>query len=200
MRSIYGLFMIILLAGCKYAEVDPGKLFRSPQLDAKQLNESIHKFGIKTIINLRGPNPGKDWYDQERQVAEAHGVKMIDIPMSAGRLPHKHDLIKLLDAYRTAARPILIHCMAGVDRTGEAAAIYMMLYMGATREESLEMLSEKFGYIESMKPAKKYFIEHLWQGEEWARKEYEPCNGQYPYYDAANECQGHSSTPPDDES
>jgi hypothetical protein len=109
--------------------------------------------------------------------------------MSAERLPHRKDLIRLLDAFKNSPRPILLHCQAGVDRTGEASAIYEMLYMGKSKKEALEMLSLKFGYLESNEPAKIYFIRDVWQGETWAREQYFPCSGQYHFYDIkSSEC------------
>ena len=186
------------LSACYYYEVDEGKLYRSSQPSADDL-EKAAQAGIKTVINLRGASPGADWYEAEKAVTSAHGLLQIDIGMSAGRLPHRSDLIKLLDAFATAPRPILVHCKAGVDRTGEATAIYQMLYMNKTKEESLKMLSEKFGYFEANKPAKIYFIRDLWQGEQWAREEYKPCSGEYKFYDTNNiECQGENPGEDDD--
>lgn len=154
--------------------VDPGRYFRSGQLSKKTLKRKIELFGIRTIINLRGPNPGDRWYRNEKEVADQYGVKMIDIPMSANRIPHKEDLVKLLDAFRDSPRPILVHCQAGVDRTGEASAIYAMEYMGWSREEAMRMLSPRY-FNFGFKKAKHYFIREVYQGEEWARWEYEPC-------------------------
>jgi hypothetical protein len=76
--------------------------------------------------------------------------------------------------------------MAGVDRTGEAAAIYQMVYMGKSKKEALEMLGTQFAHFESNKPAKIYFIRDLWQDEEWARDGYEPCKQNYKFYDKNN--------------
>lgn len=164
--------------------VEDGKLYRSAQLEEKKLEKLVHEKGIKTIINLRGNKTGEKWYDDEVAVAARNNVILVDIGMSAKRLPHKKDLLALLKAYEDVPRPILIHCRAGVDRTGEAAAIYQMLYMGKTKKEALKMLSPKYGHFEMFMPAKKYFIRELWQGVEWANNQYDPCSGQYKYYDA----------------
>lgn len=178
----------LVLPACKYYEVDEGKVYRSAQPDARQLSEAASA-GIKTVINLRGPNPGKPWYDVEKEATTKAGILQIDIPMSADRIPHRKDLIALLDAFKKVPRPLLIHCMAGVDRTGEASAIYQMLYMGKSKEEALDMLSPEFGHFENIKPAKIYFIRDVWKGEAWARNQYDPCTGEYDHYDINNsEC------------
>ncbi len=205
-RLVLSAALFTTLASCdvvnNFYEVDEGKFFRSAQMSGEDFAKKIQEHGIKTVINLRGANPGEKWWQEEAEVMRAYGIVHINIPMSAGRLPHRRDLIELLDAYKSAPRPILIHCQGGADRTGEASAIYQMLYMGKTMEESLDMLHLKYRHIEKLKPAKIYFIKNVWQGEEWAYKEYNPCSGEYQYYDK-NEgaCSGQSpvDTPPGDD-
>ena len=89
--------------------------------------------------------------------------------------------------------PILIHCRAGADRTGEASAIYLMEYMDASREEALAALSFDYWHVEMFKPAKRYFIREVWQGERWARDVYEPCanDQEYDYFDKDKHCKAH---------
>lgn len=180
------LTLPFLLISCRFYEVDRGRLYRAPQPSAADLEKYINEGGIKTVINLRGENPGKDWYDAEERVLKKYNVNLVNISMSAKRLPHRDDLVKLLDTFETAQRPILIHCQSGVDRTGEAAAIYQMLYMNKSKKEALEMLGAEFFHIEQRMPAKKYFIRDLWQGEDWAREQYDPCVQNYKYYDKNN--------------
>lgn len=191
--------MSLLLSSCRFYEVDPGNLYRSSQPSETDLETYINEAGIKTIINLRGENPGKYWYDAEVAVAQRLQVNLISIPMSAGRLPHRADLIKLLDAFATAERPILIHCKAGADRTGEASAIYEMIYMGKTKEQALKMLTPQFAHFEKLMPAKRYFIGDLWVNERWAREEYDPCTQNYKFYDRNNgHCQKERQQPQSD--
>jgi hypothetical protein len=111
--------------------------------------------------------------------------------MGAGKLPRRQDLIALLDAYRFAPRPILIHCRAGADRTGEASAIYLQEYMQRSREEALEALTFDYWHVELFKPAKRYFIREVYRGEEWAREVYDPCapDQPYEYFNPARDCE-----------
>ena len=180
--SILGILLFLNIS-CRLVTVDPGQVYRSPQPTAEHLENYIQNYGIKTVINLRGENPSKQWWIEEHEIVKKYDLTFINISMSAKHLPHRKNLIKLLDAYKTAPRPILIHCLAGVDRTGEATAIYQMLYMGKSKEEALKMLTPEYGYFEKFKPAKKYFIEHVWQDENWAYEQYNPCLGQYKFYD-----------------
>ncbi len=171
------------ILGDNFYEVDAGKYYRSAQLSAASFEKYISQYKIQTVINLRGENPGEPWYQDEAEVMHRLNVNFINIPMSADRLPHKKDLITLLDAFKNAPRPILVHCQAGADRTGEASAIYQMIFMGKAKPDAIKMLSLKYGHIASLKPAKDYFVRDVWQGIDWAYQSYNPCVTKYQYYD-----------------
>ena len=195
-RNTWLIFALIMTSlagsGCRisanFHEVDKGKYYRSAQLTGEELDQGIPNLGIRTIISLRGGNPGDAWFDEEVAVAEKHGAKVVPIGMSAKRLPHRHSLIKLLDTFRDAERPILVHCLAGADRTGEATAIYMMEYMGKSKKKALSALSPRYLHIPISKPAKRYFIRQ-YQGQDWAYNTYDPCVQSYKYYDKAAYCE-----------
>jgi protein tyrosine phosphatase (PTP) superfamily phosphohydrolase (DUF442 family) len=169
-RSLaFVLLVPVVCSGCtNFYEVDRGKLYRSAQLSGPQLASLIERHGIRSVINLRGPNPGRAWYDAERVVTERLKVEQIDIPMSAGRLPYRRDLLKLLDAFDRAPKPILVHCLAGADRTGEAVGIYMIDHMGRTPAEALGALTPATFHFEFLHPTKRQFIRN-YGGRDWAR-------------------------------
>ena len=174
--------------GSNFHEIDPGRYYRSAQLSEKKLDHYMQKHGIKTVINLRGARPGADWYDEEVQVVEKNQGVLIDIGMSARRLPHRKDLMTLLEAFEKAERPILVHCQAGADRTGEASAIYQMLYMGKTKKQALKMLRLKYHHVEMFKPAKKYFIKKVWTDVDDMIENYHPCRANWKYYEKEEHC------------
>lgn len=182
------IFPVVLYAQNFY-EVDPDQYYRSAQLSKSEFKEYIKEYGIKTVINLRGANPGENWYDNEKEAMKEIGnIQHYDIPMSAKRLPHPKDLTQLLHIFRNAPRPILVHCKAGVDRTGEASAIYVQEYMGWSKKDSLKMLSPRYGHFKFFKPAKSYFIDKVYKGEDWAINQYNPCSANYKYYDKSKYC------------
>lgn len=172
-----------------FREVDEGRFYRSGQLSDAQLMRVIDEYQIRTIINLRGEDLGDEWYQRERAVARERGVALIDVDLRAYRLPHKAELIRLLDAYRDAERPILVHCFSGADRAGQASAIYQLEYMGASKQEALEMVSWRFLHLSLLRPAMRYFIER-YRDEQWARSSYDPCRTDYRYYDREKFCNG----------
>lgn len=165
--------------------VDPGKFYRSAQLTKDEFTEIIEKFKIKTVINLQGDRPGYQWYDQEMAAMAEMGVTHYDISMATENIPRKENLVRLLEIYKTAERPILVHCRSGADRAGEASAIYAMEFMGQSKKEALKQLHLKFLHVESFVPSKKYFV-NLYQGKNWAQKSYDHCDPQYKYSDRRN--------------
>jgi protein tyrosine/serine phosphatase len=50
-----------VLFGENFHAVVPGELYRSAQLSGSRLERHIQAEGIRTVINLRGPNPGSAW-------------------------------------------------------------------------------------------------------------------------------------------
>src|SRR3954454_9519239 len=58
-----GLHVGILHLGDNFHAVVPGELYRSAQPTPELITDYHVKYGIKTVINLRGENVGSDWYD-----------------------------------------------------------------------------------------------------------------------------------------
>jgi protein tyrosine phosphatase (PTP) superfamily phosphohydrolase (DUF442 family) len=182
---------VFALVGCKnFHTVEKDKLYRSAQLKGDEFQMAIDQYKIKTIINLRGAYPDQQWYLDEMAVSEKNGIAHFDLAMGSNRLPRRDDLIKLLDIYKTAERPMLVHCRMGADRTGEAAALYKNLYMNSPIKEAIKMLAMKYFHFSFIMPAKKYFVGTIWQGEDWARTKYDPCaaDQNYKYYDKSQFC------------
>lgn len=161
-----------------FFEVDPGKFYRCQQLAPDVLKSYIKRFHIKTLINLRGVNE-KVWYNQEQEVTLAMGVEFHSIPMSAVVLTSREDLEKLLILYDEAPRPILVHCLGGADRTGEAAALWVFEIQKKSREEALAQLAITYGHRIYVNSAKDHLIK-IWQGRAWLSKTYNPYD--YPWF------------------
>jgi protein tyrosine/serine phosphatase len=160
-----------LLAGenlpFNFHELDPGKAYRSAQPTAKELENVINLLGIRTVVNLRGPNPGDDWYDSEVEVCGRMGVTLSDQRMSEQSLPDPDRLREITDVLRTAEYPILVHCMGGAGRTGVVAVIYRMLIAGDDRDAALEQLSPAFLHFRFITPCVDTFAELYEPTDDW---------------------------------
>lgn len=167
--------------------VDDGRLYRSAQLEGSELREYIRNYGIQTVINLRGFSPDKSWYLDEVAVCDDLGVSHFDISMSARRIPHPEEILDLLELFRNAPRPILVHCHGGSDRSGLASALWKIEQQGRTKERAKKMLRVRFLHFEAFTPSSLYFLE-IYEGEDWVRDQYDPCSGEYSYYDTDKYC------------
>jgi len=107
--------------------VIPKQVYRSAQLPPLGFAWLLHFTHAKTMINLRGPNAGKSWYQKELDFSLQHHLQHIDVALNAMRLPSQEDLQKLTNALLQAEKPILLHCSGGAERTGLAAAIATIL-------------------------------------------------------------------------
>lgn len=105
------------------AEIGPG-VFRSNHPTEERFRREAAN-GVRTILNLRGASM-QPQYLRERDLCQTLGLELIDLPMSATKPPDKDTLLRLLEIIRTAERPLLMHCKSGADRTGLAAATFVL--------------------------------------------------------------------------
>ncbi len=103
----------------------PGELYRSGQPHEGDISRYVQRYGIRTVINLRGDNTGSPWYDREMQESKAAGVLHIDFRMTSKRLITENRARELLMVMKQAPKPVLIHCDGGANRTSLASAIYL---------------------------------------------------------------------------
>jgi protein tyrosine/serine phosphatase len=124
-----------------------GKAYRSAQPSADEIRAYRNKYHIATIINLRGEAPGQPWYDAEVRAAKDLGIRHIHFGMSARTELTQAQSLALIALMKSAPKPVLIHCKAGSDRSGLAAALYLAAIAKAGEEKSEAQLSIRFGHI-----------------------------------------------------
>lgn len=107
--------------------VVPNVLYRSAQLSGPEFTEMIKQYQIRSVLNLRGEKPKAAWYQQEIQATNQVKIKHYDLAMRAYQMPSKETLQNLVTILLNAPKPLLVHCEGGADRTGLAAAIFLIL-------------------------------------------------------------------------
>jgi protein tyrosine/serine phosphatase len=143
-----GIACLIIVALLFYAylhnfhAVIPNQVYRSEQLSQTALEKVIKRYHIKTVINLRGAHPTLPWYQQEMTAANDEQVKHYDFALQSKTLPKPQTLQLLVNTIATAPRPLLIHCLSGVDRSGMASAIVLIL----NNDQSLSDIKRQVSY------------------------------------------------------
>lgn len=142
-------------------EVTPGRFYRSGQMNAAGFRETIDRFKIKTVVNLQhentDPHLAAAWLGKpvihEKELCEQLKVRYVLLTPDILPIPNDvtmeppvvADFLKLLDD--ESAYPILIHCKAGLHRTGRLTAIYRMEKQGWDVGEALrELRANGYGY------------------------------------------------------
>lgn len=148
--------------------VEAGQFYRSGQLSASQIAEYHREYGIRTIVNLRGENNGSAWYDAEVGEARKLGIDHIDFRMSAREELSKDRAEHLVQIFRTAEKPILVHCEGGADRTGLASSLYMAAIVKAGEFASELQLSVLYGHFGIPYLTETYAMDETWENfETW---------------------------------
>jgi tyrosine-protein phosphatase SIW14 len=146
----------------RFHEVTPGRFYRSGQMTAAGFRELVNRYKIKLFINLQHEEPdpllADHWLGhgkiRESELCKELGVRYAlltpDILPPDNHLdtipPAVDEFLKLLDD--ESNYPVLVHCKAGLHRTGRLTAIYRMEYQGWTPGEALrELRANGYGYV-----------------------------------------------------
>lgn len=126
--------------------VEPGVLYRCGQPTPEQLGDLIARYGIRTVVSLRGSRGSDDadaWEAAERGVCDAHGVSFVALPCNHKRPPTSDQVERFLGLMRDAARhPVLVHCRVGQQRTILFCALYRMHVQGVGAADALREMDE----------------------------------------------------------
>jgi tyrosine-protein phosphatase SIW14 len=162
--------------------VEEGVLYRSGQLTLDGLKRLIHDRGIKCVVTLRdAAQPGQPPPDlEEEQYCRAQELNYLRITPqvwwgSDGSVPAAKGVKQFVELMRDPANyPVLIHCFAGVHRTGAYCAVYRMEFHHWDNARAIaELMAHGYinlneemdllGFLENYQPA--------WRAEEKASGE-----------------------------
>lgn len=148
---------VLLLAACaagyavvqarqmprRFSVVEPGVLYRSSQPKVGQLKRLVERYGIRTVIVARETS---ERVRQEEEFGRDAGVRIVQIPVESRTevaAEQISEFMRIVDDPRN--RPVLVHCAAGLHRTGLLCALYRVERQGWPPQRAREeMLS--FGF------------------------------------------------------
>jgi protein tyrosine phosphatase (PTP) superfamily phosphohydrolase (DUF442 family) len=121
--------------------------------------EELKKFGIDTIIDLRGELHGL--IENERQRAESLGIRFINLPGSGWATPKDEEIVQFFALVRERPRrKIFIHCWLGGDRSGMFIAAYRIAFEGWSPEQSIQEM-RSFHYLHFWHPNMARWVERF---------------------------------------
>lgn len=146
-------YLYHVFLGSNFHEVVPGRVYRCAQLSPADLEATVKRHAIRTVVNLRGCCPDQDWYLDECRAVTRLNVSLEDICLSAGRYPSIHELRQLVDVLDHADYPLLLHCKQGADRTGLVSALVVLLETDGTLADARWEMSACNGHLALGRPA-----------------------------------------------
>lgn len=138
-----------------FRTVREGVLYRSGQMSLRGLARTVHDHGIRSVVTFRASNrPGKPDPDADEEAwCREEGIHYLRLaPLhwekaEGGEPPVVENIKKYLDFLADKKNyPVLIHCFAGIHRTGAYCAIYRMEIEGWDLARALEEM-RACGYI-----------------------------------------------------
>ncbi len=145
--AMTGVYLLGIQLFGNFGTVIAGELYRSNQPTADELEAYVKAEGIRSIINLRGGNMASAWYAEEMASARELKLAHYDFPMSDHEELSPERAKQLIALMEKAEKPLLIHCKAGADRTGLAAALYLAKIAKAGEEAAEAEISIRYGHV-----------------------------------------------------
>lgn len=164
-RYLLGFLLVALLVGGPLAYsrhrqtqfrnfriVEDGKLYRSGQMSIGALQRTVEEYDVRTVINFESTKRERPLDAAEETFCRAHGIRYHRIRPrewsadAEGVVPAQTPVDQFLQIMDDPnSYPVLIHCFAGMHRTGSYCAIYRMEYQGWSTAEALQELKD-LGY------------------------------------------------------
>ena len=121
--------------------VMPGQVYRSSRMSPATLTATLEQHGIKSVLSLIGSSLA------ESNAVRAANADYFDVSISDRHEVTDGEMAKILAVLRDAPRPVLIHCKAGADRTGLAAALYLYAIEGEPATVADDELTLRYGHL-----------------------------------------------------
>ncbi len=128
--------------------------FRSSQPTMWQMRRMVKKYGIKTIVNLKGANADSAYWHFEREQCAKLGVKLVDISIASRNIPNLERLRRAREVFETVEYPVWMHCKAGADRAGIYATLYQYFRQHIPIERTDQLKLWPYGHIRHSKAGK----------------------------------------------
>lgn len=130
----------------QFSVVVPGRIYRSGQISAPIIRETLARYDIQTVVALQHHDENNPAHRAEREATEALGIRALHFHLrgdGTGEIrSYAAALAEMARADRDGAA-VLVHCAAGTERTGAAVAFYRLLVQNRPASEAYEELHRR---------------------------------------------------------
>lgn len=143
---IAGAWVLTRMVGNNAHEVQKAQWYRAAQMNESDMTAYIKQHNIKTVLRLVGTDDSdSDDYETDVAATNKTGIKLVVAKLPTSRLPYRSELATLFEALDAIAadpqaRPVLVHCRQGSDRTGLVSLIWLHDYQGVDFAQAREQL------------------------------------------------------------
>lgn len=153
LAGIVGMEAWRVFLGANFHTVVPGRVYRGAQQSGDQIKALAARYGIRTLVNLRGCCDDTNWHREQCRAVQALGISQEDIVFSSGRLPAPQEVRRLVAVLDNGEYPLFMHCYRGADRTGLACAVYLLLKTDTPFVTARRQLGWRYGHLAVGRPA-----------------------------------------------
>jgi protein tyrosine phosphatase (PTP) superfamily phosphohydrolase (DUF442 family) len=112
----------VTIPGVGHLAVVDAKVWRGAAPASLASYEALAAAGVTTVVDLRAePNE----LDADAPL-EALGLRVVHLPVRDGQVPSEEQIARFLELVEGSPGTVLLHCGAGVGRTGSMAAAYLV--------------------------------------------------------------------------
>ena len=148
----------------RWGVVVDGKIYRSGQLSRHLVKQVLEKHHIQKVVDLTFDNPDDANHSAEIAAIAELGIERRLCPLDSDGTGDVHIYAQAVSAVAAAARqgkPVLVHCVAGAQRTGGVVALYRLLIEGRSPAFVLDEM-QKYKYDPRRSPRlQEYLNAHI---------------------------------------